>query len=136
MAKKGFKAFLKGESYSIGYLMATLINMLAIATTAGITMQLKVVSIEGFIVFVILFTLLDTMVDLLIKRYFYTLVVQSFGLILALVGLLLIFTTERLVPDVYFQTAFGLIGFSIFFLVLRLLLNYAYEKTFGKNEGV
>lgn len=136
MAKKGFKAFLKGESYSMNYLTATFINMLAVATTTGITMQLKVVSIEGFIVFVVLFTLLDTMMDLIIKRYLFSLVVQSFGLILALAGLLLIFTTERLVPDVYFQTAFGLIGFSIFFLVLRLLLNYAYEKTFGKNERV
>lgn len=136
MAKKGFKAFLKGESYSMNYLTSILINMLAVATTVGITMQLKVASIEGFIVFVVLFTLLDTMMDLIIKRYLYTAVVQSFGLILALVGLLLIFTTERLVPDVYFQTAFGLIGFSIFFLVLRLLLNYTYEKTFGKNERV
>ena len=135
MAKKDFKAFLKGESYSMSYLTSMLINMLAVATTVGITMQLKVDSIEGFIVFVVLFTLLDSMATLLIKRYFYAVIVQSFGLILALIGVILIFTTERLVPDIYFQSMYGLIGFSSFFLVLRLLINYAYEKSIGRKKA-
>lgn len=128
MAKKGFKAFMKGDSYTKGYLTASIINMLAVSTTAGITMQLKVDSIEGFIIFIVLFTLLDMMIGLLIKRYLFHYVIQSFGLVLALTGLLLIFITERLVPDVYFTTVFGFVGFSIFFLIFRLLLIYTYEK--------
>jgi hypothetical protein len=134
--KKGLKAFFQGDSYSMSYLMSTAINMLAVATAVGITMQLKVDSIEGFILFVVLFTLLDTMIGLLIKRYFFQYVVQSFGLILALVGLILIFITEQLVPDVYFESVFGIIGFTVFFLVLRLLLIYTYEKTIGQKKGL
>jgi len=128
MAKKGFKAFMKGDSYTKGYLTASLINMLSVSTTAGITMQLKVDSIEGFILFVVLFTLFDMMIGLLIKRYLFHYVIQSFGLVLALVGLLQIFITERLVPDVYFTTVYGFIGFSLFFIIFRLLLIYTYEK--------
>ncbi len=119
---------MKGDSYTKGYLTASIINMLAVSTTAGITMQLKVDSIEGFIIFIVLFTLLDMMIGLLIKRYLFHYVIQSFGLVLALTGLLLIFITERLVPDVYFTTVFGFVGFSIFFLIFRLLLIYTYEK--------
>lgn len=134
--RKGIKAFFQGDSYSIGYLMSTIINMLAVATTVGITMQLKVTSLEGFIIYVILFTLLDTMVSLLIKRYYFQFVIQSFGLILALVGLILIFITEQLVPDVYFESVVGIIGFTVFFLVFRLLLIYTYEKTIGQKKGL
>jgi hypothetical protein len=133
MAKKGFKAFMKGDSYTKGYLTASIINLLAVSTTAGITMQLKVDSIEGFIIFVVLFTLFDMMIALLIKRYLFHYVIQSFGLVLALVGLLQIFITEQLVPDVYFTTVFGFIGFSIFFLVFRLLLIFTYEKLTDKR---
>lgn len=134
--RKGIKTFFQGDSYSIGYLMSTIINMLAVATTVGITMQLKVTSFEGFMIYVILFTLLDTMVSLLIKRYYFQFVIQSFGLILALVGLILIFITEQLVPDVYFESVFGIIGFTVFFLVFRLLLIYTYEKTIGQKKGL
>lgn len=119
---------MKGDSYTKGYLTASLINMLAVSTTAGITMQLKVDSIEGFILFVVLFTLFDMMIGLLIKRYLFHYVIQSFGLVLALVGLLQIFITERLVPDVYFTTVYGFIGFSLFFIIFRLLLIHTYEK--------
>jgi len=119
---------MKGDSYTKGYLTASLINMLSVSTTAGITMQLKVDSIEGFILFVVLFTLFDMMIGLLIKRYLFHYVIQSFGLVLALVGLLQIFITERLVPDVYFTTVYGFIGFSLFFIIFRLLLIYTYEK--------
>jgi hypothetical protein len=133
MAKKAIKAPNKGDSYTKGYLTSTVINMLAVSTTAGITMQLKVDSIEGFIIFVVFYTLIDMMIGLLIKRYLFHYVIQSFGLILALVGLVLIFVTERLVPDVYFTTVFGFIGFSMFFLVFRLLLIYTYEKLTNKR---
>jgi hypothetical protein len=133
MAKKGLKAFLKGDSYTKGYLTSTVINMLAVSTTAGITMQLKVDSIEGFVIFVVLFTLFDMMIGLLIKRYLFHYVIQSLGLILALVGLILIFITERLVPDVYFTTVIGFIGFSVFFLVFRLLLIFTYERLTNKR---
>ena len=135
MAKKGFKSFLKGDSYSMSYLTAVIINALAMSTTIGLTGQLEVNSIEGFIIFVIFFTLLDTMINLMIRRYFFKWVVQSLGLIYALLGFLVIFLTEQVVPDIHFKTIFGLIGFSVFFLVLRLLMNYTYERTKGrKNE--
>lgn len=136
MAKKGLKTILRGQSYTMSYLITMLINMISVSTTAGITMQLQIESIQGFILFVILFTLLDTMTDLLIKRYFYKYIFQSFGLILALAGMILIFTTERLVPDVYFETVYGIIGFTVFFLVIRFLLIYTYQRTFGKKESV
>lgn len=137
MAKKGFKSFLKGDSYSMSYLTAVLVNALAMSTTIGITGQLEVHSIEGFIVFVIFFTLIDTMIHLFIRLYFFKWVIQSLGLIYALLGFLVIFLTEQVVPDIHFNTIFGLIGFSVFFLVLRLMMNYTYERyKERKNERV
>lgn len=127
----------QNTAYSTSFLTTTVINMLAMSTTIGLTMQIEVDSIEGFILFVVGFTLLDTMVSLLLKRYFFKWVIQSFGLIYGLAGFLVIFIIEQLVPDMTFKTVFGLVGFSIFFLALRLLLKITFERfTKRQNERI
>ena len=124
------------EKYGFSYIKAILFNVLAIATTIGITNHPKVESVVGFFIFILLYTLLEVMILNLLKRYFMALIIKSLGLILVLVYILLIFFSVYVVPDIRFMTTLGFILFVLVFLVLRVLMMYYYDKFIERRRRV
>lgn len=124
------------EKYGFSYIKAILFNVLAIATTIGITSHPKVESVVGFFIFILLYTLLEVMILNLLKRYFMALIIKSLGLILVLVYILLIFFSVYVVPDIRFMTTLGFILFVLVFLVLRVLMMYYYDKFIERRRRV
>lgn len=116
------------QKYSFSMIKAYVFNLLAFITATGLSMQLKVDHWLGFVLLTVLYTLLEVMAVNLLRRYAMKQVYRTFGLLLLLVYVLLIYGTISIVPDVYFQTLIGFIGFTLIFLVIRVLLLYYYDK--------
>ncbi|MDY0210393.1 MAG: hypothetical protein RBQ91_03165 [Acholeplasma sp.] len=116
------------QTYSFSMIKAYVFNLLAFITATGLSMQLKVDHWLGFVLLTVLYTLLEVMAVNLLRRYAMKQIYRTFGLLLLLVYVLLIYGTISIVPDVYFQTLIGFIGFTLIFLVIRVLLLYYYDK--------
>lgn len=120
-------------NFGLNILYMYLMNLLLFMVTTGLTSFLKVTEIAGFFIGVMLFTLLEIMFKMVIYRYLLKYVLQSFGLLLLLTSILLMYVSVYVTPGLEFIQIGHLIGFSILFLGLRMMLMY-YLKTWLFNK--
>ncbi|HKL61413.1 MAG TPA: hypothetical protein VJY66_03415 [Acholeplasma sp.] len=116
------------KNFGLNILLMYLVNLLLFMVTSGLTKLLVVDDPLGFFVGVLLFTLLEITIKMMVLRFLLKYVLQSFGLILVLISVLLIYISVDLTSGLYFIGVFDLIGFSILFLVLRFMVNYYIKK--------
>ncbi|CCV66616.1 hypothetical protein BN85315950 [Paracholeplasma brassicae] len=101
-----------------------LVNLLLFMVTTGLTSLLKVSEVPGFFIGVLLFTLLEIIVKMMVFRYLLKYVLQSFGLLLLVLSVVLMYASVSVTPGLAFIKVTDLIGFSIVFLGLRFMLTY------------
>jgi len=112
------------KNFGLNVLLMYLVNLLLFMVTTGLTSLLKVSEVPGFFIGVLLFTLLEIIVKMMVFRYFLKYVLQSFGLLLLVLSVVLMYASVSVTPGLTFIKVTDLIGFSIVFLGLRFMLTY------------
>ncbi|MBM7453170.1 uncharacterized membrane protein YvlD (DUF360 family) [Acholeplasma morum] len=116
------------QSYGYSMLRVYVFNLIAFMTAIGLTSELKVDHIVGFVILTILYTLVEFLLINVTKRFLFKYVIKTLGLLLLLIYIVLIYLAVEMVPDVRFTSTLGFVLFTLVFLVIKILLVYYYDK--------
>ena len=138
----GYKlGFMLHDNFSIHVVYTLIINLLSSAAVIGIfsafSPVVKVDNIWTFLIAMIFYSLMELMIKILVIRFFFKMIIQSFGLPFYIINLVLFFLTTLLVPEFSFLTdPQNIFIFTLGLMVLRLLLSTYTRKSRLFQKGV
>ena len=120
--------FLLHRNYLIHLALSYAINLILFAVLIGfsssIDQPLIDVKLEGFILGVTLFTLLENFVKILLFKYFTRFMILTLGLFSVLVQMMILVVTDRFIdPGFEFEGVEHLMIFAFIFSILRVIFS-------------
>src|SRR5690606_17995066 len=138
----GYKlGFMLHDNFSVHVLLTLIVNLLSSAAVIGIFSAFApVVKVDNswtFLIAMIFYSLMELMIKILVIRFFWKMIIQSFGLPFYIINILLFFLTTILVPEFSFLTdPQNIFIFTLAFMILRLLLSTYIRKSRLFQKGV
>lgn len=126
--------FLLHENFSIHSLVLFILNILSAIAITGLFNFLKqpliAYRISSFILFILVATLLELVVKTFVLRYFINIIFKTFGGITILIQAILFYATTFIVNNFNFNqiSIISVFVFTISFLIIRLLIISIYQK--------
>lgn len=131
MVKMGF---LLHERFSVHILMLFVINMISAVIITGIFNAFKeplvTYEILGFILFIVITTLVEALLKVFVLRHFISLLFRTWGILTALIQIMIFMLGDLIVAKFNFNTIWlvSILAFSFIFIVVRLAIVIIYQK--------
>lgn len=132
--------FILHHNFSMHVLLTLVINLICGAVVIGflgvILPVVEVYSIVGFVIAMILYTLMELIIKLLMIRFIWKIVIQSFGLLFFVANVSLFYVVELSVEDFTFlHEPSNIFTFTIIFMIVRLLFTSYVRKARWIQKG-
>ncbi len=137
--------FLLHQSYVVHMVFSTIINFIISAVVIGLAVGIKQPLIDmtllGYIMAIILLTLIENFIKILMFKYFMRMMILSMGLLSVLIQILILFLIDFLITEGFaFNGIEHILIFAFAFSTLRLVLSvyvrrYLYTKKIRFLEG-
>ena len=120
--------FLLHRNYVVHIVFSLLINFLISAVVIGLAIGVKAplidITITGYVIGIVLLTLVENFVKILLFKYFMRLLILSMGLLSVLTQIIILYLIDLMIPKGFHFTGVELlIIFSFSFSVLRFVLS-------------
>lgn len=139
--KVGYQlGFILHKHFSMHVLLTLVINLTCGAIVIGLLgimhPVVQVYSIVGFVIAMVLYTLMELVVKLLMIRFIWKIVIQSFGLLFFIVNVSLFFIVELSVENFTFlYEPSNIFIFTLVFMMTRLLFTTYVRKARWIQKG-
>ncbi len=132
--------FMLHKNYVIHILLSLGINLLIFAVVLGlaigIDMPIVTMTLTGFIIAVMLLTLLENFVKILLFKYVARVMIFSMGLMSVMVQIIILYGIDLMLTEgFHFVSVESLIVFAFVFSLLRLIISI-YLRRFLYNEKI
>ena len=131
-------AFLLHKSFAVHMIISFLLNLLMGVTTIGLSIGLQYplvgIEIQGFLLAIVLLTLLENFVKILLFKYAFKLMIYSMGILSWLVQVILLYSISLIIGEGFvFNAVWDLFIFALIFTIMRFIASvyirrWVYQK--------
>src|SRR5690606_874088 len=119
--------FILHDNFSLHILLTLIVNLLSSAVIIGLYSTfykvIEVHSFESFFIGLILYTVMEIIIKLILIRFAWKILIQTFGFIFFILNLTLFFIVSLLVPGFTFlRNPSNIFIYTLSFMAFRLLL--------------
>ena len=130
--------FLLHKNYVIHLALSLIINLIlgavVIGISSGIEQPLMKVTLSGYFIGMILFTLIENFIKILMFKYFLRFMILSLGLSSLLISLALFAIIDLYTPGFMYYGFEHLLAFTVLFILLRLMVStYIRRMLYGEH---